>query len=458
MLPLLDHIGDSISTLAGHSTSVSFACVVDVEPLDGVVHLAMDTGMDMGTGVRYLAPDTYAIDARTSSILHACFEFPSPSATSAASVSGIAEYKYWLGPIGTVAFTAPETIELSDIVTSTWGATCADIAVTLVPGSVYILRIAAVTFAGVQSRAAEATLVPDTTVPLSRSEVVVHTGMADLTRQASDCCVAAQWPAWIDQESKVTSYSVCFSGTYTVLQVKRSQIAAAAAAAAVPANPPSCVDVGMRTRVVIEDACECAAPSDWLRVSHTIPIDVEGATRRINFIIHANNTLRMQGSSERTLITIDPAPNLIKASFDAPTRNTSTLDSFGRASICGTADLPDGALVHRAGHTVLVRWQEMFGLSGIEGCLNTSVASDYPCVGASASATSITFPAPGVGVHNVSLRATSLGGANKTLFWTLVADDSPPVIEVVEAQGARFNTSAYWSLADSVTCSWEVRV
>ena len=72
-----------------------------------------------------------------------------------------------------------------------------------------LIEVAATNAAGLQSDWARATLIVDDSPP-EAAVVTAHTGTLSPSHLASACCLALSWEHWIDRETPVANYDVCF--------------------------------------------------------------------------------------------------------------------------------------------------------------------------------------------------------------------------------------------------------
>ena len=132
-------------------------------------------------------------------------------------------------------------------------AGCVNLTMSLAHGAMLQATAFATNGAGLVGARAEVYLLVDGTPP--QPSAVSALGRV-LAHSLSACCLPLAWAPWLDVESPVHAYSLCF--------LSRNQSA-----------DPACFDVGHSTSVLVSGGCFCPLPADgraWTRLALAPPV------------------------------------------------------------------------------------------------------------------------------------------------------------------------------------------
>ena len=353
------------------------------------------------------------------------------------------------------------------------GVACANRTTSdMVAGASYTVQVFAIDRLQQRGEGAQLLLIADGTAPEQRGSLVTAiTDSPTVTHQASACCLQAEWGAWVEAESLLTHYSLCFNLT-----------------------GDECVNVGNQTRVLLERSdCGCAErvlPTSWVRIIYDFPLvnatltsgrndtsavpagdDAELAggagvhvtghvvnLLSVRFSVRAHNAVGLSTESNPpTEVNIDTSPAVLLG-FSPYNVSDADADAFSVVNAtrgdgdCGAIGCP---IFHPAGYVLGLQWPFTSGAAHFDLCME-SPPTYSSCERLAASATRAQLPPLRAGEYNATLTAVSLGGQRSVVSRPLIVDSTAPVMgEVgVDDEEDSLTTPAYWGVGDRVSCRW----
>lgn len=399
--------------LTGQSVSLAVHCLVQRLP-PAVSKAWLE-------GVALLSDDLYAADPDQAADHQLCWALDDHTATAGGFNVSLSSRGV---PVGV------------DVVTS-GEERCVNVSLALEPNEELTFSVFATGDFDMHGPAANVALIADESAPVPGGSLLqAYTGASSDTHQRNSCCVQLHWSHWLEQESAVIGYSLCFNGS------------------------AACVDVGNVSRAVVarDTTCTCAVGLAFVGAEpflYDFPLHVEGgsATPEIQVVLHAHNLVGLIAAV--TLVTrvlIEPAAPLFEdVTFERPSLQLGVINQT--INQCG--GIASG-VYHPAGLTLSLEWREMTGLAYFNLCVTPAAGllGEAQCQRVVADATTATTSALPHGVHNLTLEAVSLGGYRTSLSWLVHADETPPGPGLVYV-GSGAEEPSYWGVGDELTCTWE---
>ena len=416
---------DSVSLLA----SAHVACLVATSS-PTVSALELDTAVKMPSGVYAFRARAYALIKLT-----VCWNLTDPS------VSGVSHFEYSREARSAHGRPNPSLVPMP-IGNS---RICHDdyLDPSTIEAVSFVIQVVAVSNVNHRSPAVDAAFVLDDHVPLPPDiALTVHTGAPSPWHQSSSCCLSLSWEPWTDQETFITGYTICNAQT-TIGK--------------------DCLDVGNATAVVIRAnaTCYCPAPTqarhDWHFFEHTLAAP-DTSTSSVAFSFTAENAVGLQGVQGPYVVKVIDAPKLPEIRLVMPRDPLDTLavrvEEQNEMVNTSCAQRPQHVL--SAGRRVEVRWSEEATADEVEVEEEMSLLSDYRVCVNNTRCTSVAASVPAVntstlehGLHDLTVRLTTIANTSTEKHFTVQADATPPHMGSVSIGDSN---SAYWSVGHEVTC------